>query len=219
MIEVLVKQDIQYLYNEIYDQNEELKILPYCFYDNIEPTHIRQFCVENGIYCLPTSELIDFLKNEIKGKKAIEIGAGHGAIGRELQIHATDSCMQLNSEIQILYKSVNQPIVKYGKNVEKYDADDAVYTFKPDIVIAAWVTHKYDPRQRYREGNQWGVREEKILKKVEKYIFIGNTSPHKFKPILDLPHETFESIMLVSRLFKRNGVKDLIWIWDGEKYK
>jgi hypothetical protein len=213
-IESFERQDIDYLVKQLYNENEELNILPSSFYSEIEPVHVRQFCLEHGVYCLPTTELIEYLKNEIGDKKAIEIGAGHGAISKALGIVATDSYMQVQPEVKVHYEIMRQAICKYGKNVEKYEAEEAVRKYRPDTVVAAWVTHKYNPKQHYREGNMYGVREHKIIEKSKRYVFIGNTSPHRMKPILDTTHKTIEVDWLVSRLYKKVGCKDVIWIWE-----
>ena len=212
--ERLEKQDITYLYQTIYNPSGELNILSYSFYDEVEPTHIRQFCLENGIYCLPTRELIEFLKDQIKDQKTIEIGAGHGAICKALNIIGTDSYLQEREDMKREYALMQQTTVQYGKHVEKLDAEEAIRKYKPNTVIAAWVTHKYDPKRHYKEGNMWGVRENKILEKCKRYIFVGNTSPHRIKLILDVPHITIEPEWLVSRIFKKKGCKDVIWIWE-----
>jgi hypothetical protein len=212
--EKIEKQNIDYLSSKIFTPNGELNILPYSYYDSIEPVHIRQFCLENGIYCLPTQELIDYLKQETKDRKTIEIGAGHGSICKALGIVGTDSYLQEREDMKREYSLIQQPTVQYGKHVEKLEAEEAVRKYKPDTVLAAWVTHKYEPKKHYNEGNMWGIRENKILEKCNRYIFVGNISPHRKKIILDIPHKTIEPNWLVSRIFKKQGCKDVIWIWE-----
>lgn len=215
-VEAFEREDIGYL-NEALIKDNILQVLPCEYFNHIPPNHIKQFCVEQGVYCLPTRELIEFLRKEIgpTKDKTIEIGAGHGAIGRELDIVATDSMMQLDPEINRLYNSIGQAPVNYGKNVLKYDAEAAIRKYHPQCVVAAWVTHKFNPQQPYREGNMFGVKEQWILSRVNKYIFIGNTRTHMWKPILDQPHITIEPDWLVSRTYQRPGYTDIIWIWEG----
>lgn len=214
--EVFDKQNIDYLYTQLYNDKEELQVLPFEFYSNIDPIHIRQFCLENGIYCLPTTELIDYLKSMIKDKSTIEIGAGHGTIGRLLNIPSTDSFLQEKPEMKAIYDKIKQPTAKYGKNVEKLEAEEALRKYKPAMVIAAWVTHKYEPKKHFNEGNMFGIREHKILEKAN-YIFIGNESTHRRKIILDIPHDTIYPDWLVSRVFKKDpSKKEMICIWNKE---
>ena len=212
--EVIDRSNIGYLEKVLINQDESLKVLSYDYFKGIDPNHIKQFCVEQGIYCLPTKELIDFLQEEMGTYKTIEIGAGHGAIGRELGIISTDSMMQLDPTINEIYRAMNQAPAKYGHNVLAFDAEKAIRKFHPECVIAAWVTHKYDPMQHYREGNMYGVKEQWILNRVNKYIFVGNTHTHRMKPILNQPHTTIEADWLVSRVYKKPGYKDIIWIWE-----
>jgi hypothetical protein len=204
------RSDIQYLKDSLYIDGE-LQVKPHDFYRSIPINHIQQFCVEEGVYCLPTTELIEFLREHIIDSRTIEIGAGHGAISRELGIRATDSKMQDRDDIALMYAMQGQGTVKYGKNVEVYDGIDAIRRYKPKVVISAWVTHKYNLNEHFRHGNMYGVKEETILEKVDKYIFVGNTKTHKLKPILDLPHKTIEVPWLVSRVMDGN---DIIWIWE-----
>ena len=75
-----------------------------------------QFCLSRGIHCLPTLELIEFLKEEIGiqrlGKIAIEIGAGHGAIAKALNIISTDSFQHHDLNIKT-HKPMHQFRAKY----------------------------------------------------------------------------------------------------------
>jgi hypothetical protein len=208
---VVERSDISYL-TEVLIKDGEVQVVPYEFFREIPNNHIIQFCVEHGVYCLPTTELIDFLKQEIEGHKTIEIGSGNGVIARALGIMGTDSKMQELAEIKQHYSALGQVTVNYGKDVISVDGEKAVSQYKPDIVIAAWVTHKYNPKEHYRHGNMYGVKEDKIINKVKKYIFIGNEDVHKTKPILDKPHGVVRGSWLVSRAFEPE--KNVIWIWE-----
>ncbi len=42
--------------------------------------------------------------------------------------------------------------IPYGKTVEKLDADAAVRKYRPKVVIACWVTHRFDPAQPHAGG-------------------------------------------------------------------
>ena len=206
-----VPVDIDYLYKMLY-QNEVFQILSYQDLKEIPQMDIIQFCHENGFYCFPNKELIDFLRNEIVNEnRVIEIGSGNGVIAKALNIKATDSKLQEIPEIKKWYNDNDQPIIKYGKNVEKIDALKAISTFGSRYVIGSWITHKYKQTKPLNEGNEFGVDEHKILNRVKKYIFVGNEEVHKLKLILDIPHKTIKEKWIMSRSWYD---KNIIWIWE-----
>lgn len=206
--------DVKYLEDKMIDEKGIIKVLPYSFYKDIPQEHLSQVCIKYGIYNVPTLELIDFLRGEIGKylKGTIEIGAGNGAMATVLGILATDSYMQEDKKIKEFYGAFNQPITRYGFNVTNMEGNRAVNYFKPSVVIASWVTHKYNSAEHWREGNMFGVNEGSILKKVKKYIFIGNTKSHNCKPILDIPHKEVKAEWLLSRSLSRE--ENMIWIWE-----
>jgi cephalosporin hydroxylase len=157
---------------------------------------------------LPTEELIDFLHYQLT-YPAIEIGAGTGAIARALKIPATDSHMQERPEIKAYYESMGQPVIKYPIDVIKMDAETALKHYKPNTVVGAYITHKYNGVS----GNMYGVVEGKILAAKCKYILIGNDTIHHDKPILKYDHKTLRFDWLVTRSQKEfNYIK----IWQKE---
>lgn len=186
-----------------------LRPMPAAFYAQYSQHDLSLWCVTRGIYCLPTTELIEFLGKEIAGKRAIEIGAGNGVIGRALGIPATDSRMQERPEIAEFYASIGQQVVTYGQDVDKLDAAEAIEHYQPEIVIAAWVTHQYDENDHHRGGNAFGIDEEAIAKRAT-YIHVGHERVHAQKPVLKIPHETHR-IPLWSRSFEAD--ENVIWIW------
>lgn len=183
------------------DERGRLRVLDTAFWYQFNQTEIAHFCVTQGLYCIPTTELVAWLKERIAGRPAIEIGAGTGALCAALGIKGTDNYMQTWPEIRSAYDSIAQAPVAYGPHVEERDAERAVGKYRPKVVVAAWVTHKYRVEAHWREGNKWGVSEEKILQapSVEEYLFVGNRHVHRHKPLLDLPHEEFEFPWLISR--------------------
>lgn len=174
----------------------KLQILPYSFYKEHDINTILVFMHKHGIYVLPTQELIDWLKENIVGS-AIEIGAGNGAIGRALGIPITDSKMQDDPAVKAFYKMAGQPTITYPSDIIKMDALEAVTKYKPNTVIGAFITHKFNPITN--DGNTLGVAEEFVLLGCDKYINIGNTVTHKNKPILQLKHESFQFDWLITR--------------------
>ena len=187
--------------------------MPYPERDNIlgkiPHDHLRLFCVQNGLYQLPTTELITWIKEKIYGRKTIEIGSGNGVFAEALGIVATDSFMQERPDIKRLYGAMGQAVVKYGNQVFKLDAKKAIKKYKPKVVIANWVTQIYKPDSD--QGNVYGLDEQWLVKNVDCYIHIGNKRLHK-KRILNLPHEEYQ----FSWLFSRASVPEdnVIYVWE-----
>lgn len=178
-----------------------LLVKPYEFWKSRDRNEIMYFMHQNGIYVMPTTELIDWLRANIIGS-AIEIGAGNGSIARALSVPITDSRMQERPEIKFMYQLSGQPVMKYPADVEKLDAIEAIKKYKPDTVIAAFVTHKYD--KKVGDGNMWGVQEEIVLQETKRYINIGNRVTHRNKPILALPHKELHFEWLVTRAINQS---------------
>jgi hypothetical protein len=213
-ISIFDASNITYLKELLLDENGCLRVVPYSRLMNVPQEHLSQFCMEHGIYAIPKQELIDFLREEISGNEesTIEIGSGNGVICKALGIRGTDNYMQEIPEIKLHYQMLGQATVPYGKHVERLDALKAVQKYKPDIVVAAWVTHKYNPREPWREGNMYGIDEKKLLDKVQKYIVVGNEKVHDKKPILSLPHRKVKAPWILSR--SMNPEKNVIFIWE-----
>lgn len=193
--------------------NDCLQIKYANFYQDISPIHLAVWCHHHGIYGLPTIELIEWLRSEIQSLKAIEIGAGTGAIGRELKIPITDACLMKHPEIAALYLIQGQPITKYPNDIVELDAVSAVDLYQPEVVIGCWVTHLYKEADHWRGGNMFGIDEEYILSKVKKYIIIGNEDVHSKKSILDKPHKEYRFPWLFSRSLNTTG--NLIYVWEN----
>ncbi|MHD0644224.1 hypothetical protein ACYPKM_01140 [Pseudomonas aeruginosa] len=197
---------------------DQLKVMATDFYRQFSQKSISVFCMHFGLYCLPTIELLDVLNRLIMevspSRNAIEIGSGNGAIGRGLGIPATDNFMQDDPTISSLYQAQGQATIKYGTNVTKIDGNRAVKEMRPDVVIAAWVTHKYDERRPQHEGNMFGVVEEDILKQVKRYVVVGNKQIHKQKPIMPKVSQVIEGDFLISRSLRFPG-ENAIFVWDS----
>ncbi len=208
---IINRTDQTRIKSTLLDESGKLKIVPASALKEFRQEEISQFCAENGFYCIPTTELISFLKTEIDGD-AVEIGAGHGVIAKSLDIKACDNFMQLDPLIKAHYENLRQEIVPYDKKyVINKDANLYVNEFKPRTVIAAWVTHKFNPLEHWREGNAFGVDEGEIVSKC-KYIFVGNKDVHKNKPIFDIPHKEIKKEWLFSRSMSSD--ENRIWVWD-----
>ena len=197
------------------DQNGHLKVSRAETLKDTTPQERGLFCLLNGMYSLPTQELVNFLHSRIDGRVAIEIGAGTGTLAAALSIPATDNRQQEDGEIKAFYDLIRQTTVPYGDHVEKLDAASAVAKYRPQVVIACWVTHLYDPAHPCAEGSETGVNEAAIIASCDEYIFIGNEKVHQHKPIWALPHEKLTPSWIYSRAM--NGSKDFIGIWRRSK--
>lgn len=181
--------------------NEEgrLLLLTAADYDQINPSHLRLFCHFYARYGLPTVELVEWLRERIGSRSAIEIGAGSGDLGYYLGIPMTDSRCQELPEIKAAYAQMGiagQPVINYAKDVEKLEALEAVDKYKPEVVIASWVTHWSDKDDG---GFVCGVKESKLLDNVQEYILIGAKSIHDKKPIMKVTHQTHDLSFVKSR--------------------
>lgn len=173
----------------VLDERGRMKIMPTYFWARTTPAERRLFGWNNGVYLLPTTELVQDLKARIAGRTAIEIGSGNGVLAEALGITATDSRIQERPSYRAkVLREGGQP-VRYGDNVLELDALRAVRKFKPEVVIACWVTHKYSRTRHSAGGNATGVIEEEVIAGCAEYIFVGNEYVHRNKSIWDLPHE------------------------------
>lgn len=195
------------------DAGGRLRVTPASVLEQTTAAERLMFGVRNGVYGIPTTELCEYLRTRIAGRRAIEIGAGNGVLARELGIPATDNRQQEEPGLKAYYDQLSQPTVRYGDNVERLDANAAVGKYKPEVVIACWVTHRFDPRLESAGGSSSGVDEAAIIAACDEYIFIGNEQVHAHKPIWGLPHEKLTPPWLFSRAV--NGSRDFIAIWSG----
>lgn len=197
------------------DEKGQLKSVPASVLAETTVLERALFGRTHSVYGFLTDELLAFIRERIAGKSAIEVGAGNGQLARHLGIPATDNRQQEWPEIAEYYRSLQQPVISYGSNVEALDALSAVRKYKPDVVIGSWVTHRYDPTRHQAGGNKDGVDEKELLKHCGAYLFIGNTLVHKNKPIWDEAPEVIEPEWLYSRA--HNGTPNFIAIWKGKK--
>jgi hypothetical protein len=192
-----------------------LQVMPAKFYASVPRNDLSLWCVRRGLYSLPTLELVDWLRPYVDDA-AIEIGAGHGALGRALGLPITDSKQQEDPEARAFCDRLGQAPVTYPVDVEKLTAMQAIEKYKPRVVLACWVTHRYLPAQPQLGGNMHGVDESKLLKKpgVRRYILVGHERVHASKTILRAPHETHRLPFLVSR---PTDPLDAVWIWETKR--
>lgn len=192
-----------------------LAIQPSSFWAQFTREERYVFGLKHSLYSFPTTELVAWLRTYLGYRTAIEIGAGAGILAKAVGLRATDSRMQERPDIRAQLAAMGHGPVQYGEHVEKLDAELAVTKYRPEVVVACWVTHKYKQSESWREGNQDGVDERKLLRSCD-YVFIGHDSPHKLKPILDIPHETLYPDWLTSRA--AGAGRDFIKIWKKGRY-
>jgi hypothetical protein len=205
--------------SEFLGDPSDLKPVPTAEIRKFGDMAVSQWCNFNGVYQLPTVELIDWLREEIGGRPAIEIGAGNGSIGRALGIPRTDSYLQTSPEMQLLYKMMGQQITEPPPDVDRVEASDAVIKYKPEVVIGCWVTQRFDASKGDVEGRAQalagGIDEEWIVDNscVKKYIVVGNRGSHGQKRILSRDHVVHTPDFLVSRSLNQRNNR--IWVWGS----
>lgn len=197
----------------VLDDRGRLKVMPSQFWATTTPSERTLFGHQHGVYGFPTTELVDHLKRRIAGRTAIEIGAGHGVLADALGIPGTDSRQQARGKYKKVYAAAGQNAVTYGRNIIPRDAAEAVRRYEPQVVIASWVTHRYEPARHYAGGNEVGVDEEDVLAHCDEYIHIGNDQVHEHKKIWNLPHYKDYPDFVYSRA--SNGSRDFLAIWPG----
>lgn len=207
---IIQKVDISDLEKKLY-KNGLLQVKPSSFYKKYTEEQLTYLAYMKGIYVFPTRELVNWLKKNAIGNM-IEIGAGHGAIGRCLGIPTTDSKMQEMPEIKSYYSFMGQPVIEYPKDIEKLEAMEAVEKYKPNTVFGAYITHKW--KTGLHDGNILGVDEDELIKNVDMYISIINIKTHRNKPILHYNHESLYFPWLITR--SEQGDNRIV-IWKKSK--
>lgn len=155
----------------------ELARLPYAA--------VRLWCHENGIYGLPTTELVEDLRRIIGNRTAIEIGAGMGVFGRALGIPMTDARTMERPEVRAQYEVLQQPVTRYGYDVEHLDAAAAVTKYRPQVVFGSWITQRAHAGRPVPVGggSTWGVDEVAMMRSVEAYLLLGSDFIHGQKDL------------------------------------
>lgn len=194
-------------------EGREMKILPAAIWESFDYAAVRALLHETGTYVIPTEELIDYLDKLIGQDNTIEICAGNGYIGRELNIRMTDSYQQQDDKMAVMYyKLMGQPTIKYPKDVLKYEANRAVDVYHPHTVIGCYATHKW--RDDVQDGNDKGVDFCKLLPKVKRLVLVGNLVTHRHNPLMELPHQEVYFDGLLTRAADKTTNR--IFIWENE---
>lgn len=208
----LSHRDVTYLDRLLLDEQGRLQVVPSSALSNVSQDDLSYWGNRRGIYGIPTTETIDWLRQRIGGREALEVGAGNGVFGRALGVRMTDSWIQARPDIILYYQMTGQVVVPYGADVERIEATQAVKKYKPKVVFGSWVTEVFKDGQGFAEG----LDEEAILKSVDEYIVIGNLFVHGTKRILKNPPSNFtvEALQfpwVYSRSFRPEGNAILSW--------
>jgi hypothetical protein len=200
-VTVVPNADVRYLDRVLLGPDGILRTLPASELGKIPQVHLSIWAGEKGIYCFPSTEMIEWLRDKVGGRSAIEICAGFGVIGRSLGIPMTDSYMQTSTDMVLYYKSLGQVPISPPQDVLKFEANEAVDHFRPDVVVAAYATQKYLPGDEVAGigSSIYGVDELSLLPKVKTYITIGNDVSHGDKRIRRFPHTVHRFDWLFSR--------------------
>jgi len=193
------------------DEAGRLRLMPAAKFDAVPHESLRVWCNRKARYGLVTQELVDWLKPRIEGKRAIEIGAGHGDLAYHLGIPATDSRIQEDPDVAMQYAFLRQPMIEYPPWVEKYEAHLAVAHYKPEIVLASWVT-QFSDQPDDEVGSPFGVHESLILSTGCCYVLLGNERIHGAKRIMAQEHVVIRLPGLRSR--SRYPEADRLYIWN-----
>jgi hypothetical protein len=208
-VSFIERHDVTHLDSILLDSNGFCRVLPADEVNAINRDSFRLWCGQNAVYLYPTQELVEYLTDFIAGRNVIEVGAGNGHLGNALGIPMTDSGMQMRPEIIAQYQAMGQACTCPPAVVDIIDAVDAVAKYKPQVVVASWLTHKWEPGMS--TGNMFGPDEREIIAMVDNYVHIGNDTTHWEKPVWDLPHNKAYHPWIVSRAIAPE--QDHIAIW------
>ena len=196
----------------VLDDRGCLKILPASAWQAFDWNALRLWMHRKGIYGIPTTELVTWFQAHIRGRKAIEVGAGNGSLGRALGITATDSFIQQQPEVALIYAIQGQPLVQYGQDVVKLDALAAIKLYQPEIVIASWLTQYSDGS---RPGCMFGVQEEELLQACPNYVVFGSLSSHGQKSIRSVKHRVIQEPWMISRASIPGNNTSALLVWGN----
>lgn len=217
-VRVLPNVDVSHLSRHLLDDGGRMRLLSAATLREIDPDHLALWCQKNGRYGIPTVELIAFLRDKIGGRSAIEVGSGMGDLGYHLGLRMTDSFVQLRPDMQFLYALMQTAVTRPPPDVEVLDAEAAVEKYRPQVLLASWLTQKYEPGDENppKVGSSiYGPDEKKMLGRVETYLHVGNRITHKDKRILALPHEEHVYPWIVSRAGSQ--ADNVVFEWKGSR--
>jgi hypothetical protein len=209
----LPRIDVEAMDRALLDDNKRVRLMPAAELLSYGIDALQAWMVQRARYQLPTTELIEWLRARIGGRSAIEIGAGMGDLGYHLGLHMTDSYAQtaFAPEYALMMAASGQAPTNPPADVEKIDAEAAVEKYKPEVVLASWVTQKHHAGDA--EGFEHGPEEIRIVRQVKSYIVVGNKGPHSSKRIRRLKHKEYSFPWLVSRGIEQAW--NTIYVWGA----
>lgn len=189
-----------------------LRILPVEIYASWRHELLRLWMHELGYFVLPTKELVDWFKNEIGSRSALEICAGSGVLGRALGVRSIDARVHKQPLVRAHYAALGQPAPCIGQHVEELEALAAVEKYSPQVVFGTYVTERLRPGDPpTKAASAWGVDEFAILRRVETYIVVGSEAVHGDKRIKRLAHQGVKPPGVISRAVPGTEVA---YIWN-----
>lgn len=206
---------------DLLDKDGYLKVMPNSYYDSVPHLHLVYWANSMGYYCLPTEELVVWLKEEIGERSAIEICAGSGLLGKTLGVPRADWRIHKRfpmAKLQMDLQSGGMPYTVNAPDVEDMEATEAVMKYKPQVVFGGFITQRiYQGSSKNTMGSAYGVEEEKLIEYLETYIVIGTQKIHGAKKIEKYPHEVLKFPWLRSRAINPND--NAIFIWRNKNPK
>lgn len=207
------EQVTRFLHGAFDLETKRIRLLPASFYNQFDQIVLQIVGNRSARYVFPTIELVDFLKQHIGSRTAIEIGSGNADLYYHLGIRGTDSCIQKSDAmVSAYYAMTGQPITNPPDDVLALEANQAVEQLKPQVVIGSWVTQKIDQDDPCGSGSMFGVDHELLVSKTEQFIMIGNDAVHGHSRIMSRPHQTISVPWLKSRASQPQ--LDRIYIWN-----
>lgn len=203
--------------DQLFLENDQLRLLPAATYLAADPIELKLWCHRRAVYGLPTVELVEWLKTQIGGRTALEIGAGNTGLGAHLGIPMTDSYIQQHPAVMAYYLGIGQPTTHPNPDkIQRIPADVAVTVFKPQVLIASWFTRLFEvgkDTEGVVQASIYGAREEDLLDAVDTYIHVGNEAQHGQKTLLSRPHEKLKFPWLLSRTLDQST--NVIYVWSN----
>ena len=205
----------------ITDDNGYIKPVPYDAVKDAGKDNLNIVMQTLGLYTFPLCELVEFLRGEIDDDNpdfapdAIEICAGTGWIGRNLDIPITDSCLQNRKDVKEMYINNGCMPITYPDDIEKLDAISAIKKYEPEFVIGSYITRKWGLGSR-KDGNIYGVDTGWVVNNCHRFYMIGNENVHHGDPIFKRTHKTYTFPWLITR---GDCSKARIWVWENKQWR
>lgn len=180
-----------------------VRLMRHELWRQVDPLQLRLWCRRHARYGIPTTGLVNWLREFIDGRRAIEVGAGMGDLGFHLGIPMSDNASQTDEPMAAAYFALTkQPPTRPPLDVVRLEAVEAVLDAGPGaVVIASWLTQKYKPGDAH--GCMFGPDEDELLDIVldggGRYVHIGNEAVHGDKRILKRRHDKLRLPFLISR--------------------